>query len=89
MTDDRFRWGRTDIDLIEKGQKLTLCTPSVHPPIVSSSNSLLLNPEKVAADNSFTFSVRRGSGKTDNRVYVTPSYAVECPYSNCEDLIRR
>ncbi len=52
------------------------------------ANDLLCVPEEVTADGSFTCIVRRGPGKMDYRVRVTPKYAVECPFCHYEGLIR-
>ncbi len=88
MSDDRFRRGRHGHYLIKNGQKLTPYALSEHSSIVSGSNAFLCDSEEVAADGSFTCIVRRGPGKTDYRVRVTRSYAVECPCRHYEELMR-
>ncbi len=88
MGDNRFYRGRKAIEFIENGQKLTSYALSAHSSIVCGSNAYLCDPEEVDANGNFTCTVRRGPGKTDYRVRVTPSYAVECPCRHYEELMR-
>ncbi len=89
MSNDRFYRGRKAVEFIENGHKLTSYALSAHSSIVCGSNEYLCDHEGADANGNFTCTVRRGPGKTDYRVRVAPSYAVECPCRHYEELMQR
>ncbi len=79
MSDDRIRQGPKATELIKNGRKLNSYALSVHSTVLMCSNTLLCEPEEVAARGSSACTARRSAEEAPCRVRVSPSCVVECP----------